>query len=139
MLPPDLYCAFIKPLHEAGVAYMVTGSVASIAYGEPRMTLDVDMVVFLNKGELSYDGPVKPLLEKHMKQTWRILIPDMTNFSSSFVSTRKNLGAGIEQLEVESSHKDLVVKQIISEGISILGLEQEKVRLEEIFYKTGIS
>ncbi len=96
-----------------------------------------DRVVFLNKGELSYNGPVKPLLEEHMKQTWRILIPDMTNFSSSFVSQRKNLGAGIEQLEVESSHKDLVVKQIVSEGISILGLEQEKIRLEEIFYKTG--
>ena len=96
-----------------------------------------DRVVFLNKGELSYDGPVKPLLDKHMTQIWRILIPDMTNFSSSFVANRRNLGAGIEQLEVESAHKDLVVKQIVSEGISIIGIEQEKIRLEEIFYKTG--
>ena len=96
-----------------------------------------DRVVFLNKGELSYDGPVKPLLEEHMKQTWRILIPDGTNFSSSYTTRRKSLGAGIEQLEVESTHKDLVIKQIVSEGISVLGLEQEKIRLEEIFYKTG--
>jgi ABC-2 type transport system ATP-binding protein len=96
-----------------------------------------DRVVFLNKGELSYDGPVKPLLDKHMTQIWRILIPDMTNFSSSFIAQRKNLGAGIELLEVESAHKDFVVKQIVSEGISIIGIEQEKIRLEEIFYKTG--
>jgi hypothetical protein len=48
---PDLYRAFIKPLHEAGLSYMVTGSVASIAYGEPRLTLDVDLVVFLKYGE----------------------------------------------------------------------------------------
>ena len=60
MLPPDLYCAFIKPLHEAGVAYMVTGSVASIAYGEPRMTLDVDMVVFLNKGDAAKFKTIYP-------------------------------------------------------------------------------
>jgi hypothetical protein len=53
MLPPDLYQAFIKPLHEAGLSYMVTGSVASIAYGEPRLTLDVDLVVFLKTGEAS--------------------------------------------------------------------------------------
>jgi ABC-2 type transport system ATP-binding protein len=96
-----------------------------------------DRVVFLNKGELSYNGPVKPLLDEHMKQTWRILIPDKTNFSSSFVAQRKNLGAGIELLEVESQHKDLVVKQVVAEGISIIGIEQEKIRLEEIFYKTG--
>jgi len=96
-----------------------------------------DRVVFLNKGKLSYDGPVKPLLEEHMRQVWRILIPETKAFTSSFVSQRKILGTGIEQLEVESSHKDQVLRQLIMENIPLLGLEQEKVRLEEIFYKTG--
>lgn len=51
MLPYDLYYAFIRILHEAGVSYMVTGSVASIAYGEPRMTLDVDLDLVSKPGE----------------------------------------------------------------------------------------
>lgn len=96
-----------------------------------------DRVVFLNKGELSYDGPVKPLLEEHMKQVWRILIPESKSFSSSFILKRKSLSAGIEQLDVPSEHKDQVVKQLVSENIALFGLEQEKVRLEEIFYQTG--
>lgn len=98
-----------------------------------------DRVVFLNKGKLSYDGPVKPLLDKHLKQVWRILIPECKTFSSSFISRRKNLGVGVEQLEVPSEHKDQVVRQLISENVSLLSLEQEKVRLEEIFYQTGKS
>ncbi|MDP6541484.1 MAG: hypothetical protein QGF07_01740, partial [Phycisphaerales bacterium] len=39
---------FIVPLEAAGFAYMVTGSVVSIAKGEPRLTLDVDFVIELN-------------------------------------------------------------------------------------------
>ena len=34
-------------LEEAGIAYMVTGSIAVSLYGEPRMTRDVDLVVAL--------------------------------------------------------------------------------------------
>ena len=35
----------VSYLDEAGIPYMVVGSVASTLYGEPRSTLDVDMVV----------------------------------------------------------------------------------------------
>lgn len=48
MPEPDLIELFIEPLHEWGIdPYMVSGSVASIEYGEPRATLDVDIVVLL--------------------------------------------------------------------------------------------
>ncbi|NJK92061.1 MAG: nucleotidyltransferase family protein [Blastochloris sp.] len=60
MLLPDLYQSFIKPIHQAGISYMVTGSVASIAYGEPRMTLDVDMVVFLKRGDAAQFQKIFP-------------------------------------------------------------------------------
>jgi hypothetical protein len=42
---PDLYRLLVQPLHLAGVEYMITGAAAAIAYGEPRMTNDVDLVV----------------------------------------------------------------------------------------------
>ena len=49
MLEPDLFLLFVRPLNRAGIRYVVTGSVAAIFYGEPRLTHDVDFVVFLNE------------------------------------------------------------------------------------------
>ncbi|MBL9185928.1 MAG: hypothetical protein JNK23_00475 [Opitutaceae bacterium] len=51
METPDLLALFVRPLHRAGVRYMVTGSLASVHYGEPRLTLDVDVVVHVGEGE----------------------------------------------------------------------------------------
>ena len=41
----------IGVLEDQGVGYMVVGSFASIAYGEPRLTNDIDIVVRLNAEE----------------------------------------------------------------------------------------
>jgi len=41
----DVFLLFTRPLDEAGLPYMVTGAVASIIYGEPRLTHDVDIVL----------------------------------------------------------------------------------------------
>lgn len=49
-IEPFLY--FTTPLEEAGLKYMVTGSVASMFYGEVRMTNDIDMVLFLPPGKI---------------------------------------------------------------------------------------
>jgi hypothetical protein len=47
----ELSLLFVRPLNQLGVRYIVSGSVAAILYGEPRLTHDVDFVVFL-KSEL---------------------------------------------------------------------------------------
>jgi hypothetical protein len=39
---------FTRPLDDAAVSYMVAGSVASIIYGEPRLTNDVDLVLYVD-------------------------------------------------------------------------------------------
>ncbi len=52
MPAPDLCLLFVRPLNRIGVRYMVTGSVAAILYGEPRMTHDVDLVVFLRSDDI---------------------------------------------------------------------------------------
>jgi hypothetical protein len=44
---PSLLEPFILRLERLGVPYFVTGSMAGIIYGEPRMTHDVDLVVAL--------------------------------------------------------------------------------------------
>lgn len=35
----------LGPIHRTGLKYMITGGVAAIAYGEPRLTNDVDVVI----------------------------------------------------------------------------------------------
>ncbi len=44
----ELFLLFVAPLNRASIRYMISGSVAAIFYGEPRLTHDVDFVVFLN-------------------------------------------------------------------------------------------
>ena len=48
----ELFLLFVRPLNRAGIRYIVTGSVAAIFYGEPRLTHDVDFVVFLNDANI---------------------------------------------------------------------------------------
>ena len=51
MTTPEIHHLLIQPLHGTGLPYMITGSVAAIAYGEPRMTNDVDLVLGLSPGD----------------------------------------------------------------------------------------
>ena len=44
----DLLRHFAKVLERLGIPYLVTGSMATIAYGEPRFTRDIDVVVRLS-------------------------------------------------------------------------------------------
>lgn len=52
MLEPDLFLAFVRPLNQLGIRYMIGGSVATMFYGEPRLTHDVDVIVFLNERDV---------------------------------------------------------------------------------------
>jgi hypothetical protein len=49
MPEPELFLLFVRPLNRASIRYLVTGSVAAIFYGEPRLTHDVDFLVFLRE------------------------------------------------------------------------------------------
>lgn len=52
MPEPELFLLFVRPLNRAGVRYVIGGSVAAIFYGEPRLTHDVDFVVFLRDADV---------------------------------------------------------------------------------------
>ena len=55
MALPDWIATFIEPLDRLGIVHMVTGSVGAMAYGEPRMTTDVDIVIRLESDQI---GPL---------------------------------------------------------------------------------
>ncbi len=42
---------FIQPLEKLNIPYVVTGSIASIIYGNPRLTHDIDLVVNIEKAK----------------------------------------------------------------------------------------
>jgi hypothetical protein len=52
MLGIELFLLFVRPLNRSGLRYVIGGSVAAIFYGEPRMTNDLDVMVFLRDSDL---------------------------------------------------------------------------------------
>ena len=52
MPEPELALIFVRPLNRLGIRYVVSGSVAAILYGEPRLTHDVDLIVFLRDSDI---------------------------------------------------------------------------------------
>lgn len=57
----------IKVIEELNIPYMITGSVASILYGEPRFTNDIDIVIALKRTD------VKPLIDSFPSSEFYIL------------------------------------------------------------------
>jgi hypothetical protein len=52
MQEPNLFQIFISRLNKIDVRYMVTGAVAVIVYGEPRLTQDIDLVIELKANKI---------------------------------------------------------------------------------------
>ena len=52
MPAPDPLGAFLEPIERLGLPYCVTGSVAASVYGEPRMTMDIDVVLLLRARDI---------------------------------------------------------------------------------------
>jgi hypothetical protein len=49
----NLFLMFTQRLNSLGLAYMVSGSVAVIIYGEPRLTHDVDLIAVLEREDIA--------------------------------------------------------------------------------------
>jgi len=59
----NLFLMFTQRLNSLGVAYMISGSVAVIIYGSPRLTHDVDLIVVLDNQQLARLPEIFPLAE----------------------------------------------------------------------------
>jgi len=64
---PDLIDLFVAPLEAAGITnYMISGSVASIEYGEPRATLDIDLVILIEESRCAELIPLFPAQDYYL-------------------------------------------------------------------------
>jgi hypothetical protein len=66
MAKVELFLLFVGPLNRAGIRYVITGSVAAIFYGEPRLTYDVDLVVFLGAADIKKLAEAFPLTDFYL-------------------------------------------------------------------------
>jgi hypothetical protein len=48
----NLFTIFTSRLNKTNLKYIVTGSVAGIIYGEPRLTHDVDIIIYLKQNNI---------------------------------------------------------------------------------------
>ena len=52
MIVPDQLPVALQALEELGLPYLMTGSLASVAWGEPRATYGLDIVIELKTGDV---------------------------------------------------------------------------------------
>ena len=48
----NLFRIFVSRLNKLSIPYMITGAVASIIYGEPRLTNDIDLVINMESDDV---------------------------------------------------------------------------------------
>ncbi|MBX9927271.1 MAG: hypothetical protein K2X99_00025 [Gemmatimonadaceae bacterium] len=56
----SLVAHFVSPLERAGIGYAVTGGLASVIYGHPRLTVDVDLVLALSPSDTARFAAIWP-------------------------------------------------------------------------------
>lgn len=71
---PSPYGLILGPLNTSGLAYAVTGSVACIVYGEPRLTADIDIVVLLRRADIPRVEAAFPITDYYCPPTETLLI-----------------------------------------------------------------
>ncbi|MDQ1266523.1 MAG: hypothetical protein QG635_1675, partial [Bacteroidota bacterium] len=77
----EFFEVFVSKLNESGIKYALTGSIASMLYGEPRMTNDIDIVVEIFYKDITniikafshevYYVPPKVVIEMEIKRDSR--------------------------------------------------------------------
>ena len=142
MVANDLVSIFISPLNRTGIPYMVTGSVAAMLYGEPRMTHDVDLVVELHRNSIDTLVREFPVSEFYLPpvEVIGIEIARRQRGHLNIIHHRTGYKADLyiqgNDLLHEWGMKHKRVMQIAGEEISIAPVEYVIVRKLE-YYREG--
>jgi ABC-2 type transport system ATP-binding protein len=89
-----------------------------------------DRVIFLQLGELKYSGGVKELIENNLEGNFIIKIQGHHEILGG-----KILPGDVTEIECAHTNKDQLIGELISSGKKLVGLEQRRLSLEEIFYR----
>lgn len=144
MQDPDLISLFVTPLEKAGISYMITGSIASSIYGEPRNTLDIDLVVLLEKQQISQLPALYPEEEFYLPPSDVIAIEARREAHGHFIIIHHHTGLKAD-IYLSRSHPSLPwalqkIRRVDTPSSPINLAPPEYVILHKLeFYREGAS
>jgi ABC-2 type transport system ATP-binding protein len=119
----------LKSINENGTTVFFSSHVV------PDVEESCDDVVFLKSGKLVYQGSVDKIITENLKSTFFVKIPATEQQFDTALASRKNLSKELVLLEVSRENQSKLLVELLKLGIPILGLEQARQTLEEIFYR----
>jgi hypothetical protein len=66
----EIFLRFTQPLEDAGIDYMVSGSVAAMLYGQPRFTTDIDLIVWMDLAAARLFALAKMVRDRGLEPEW---------------------------------------------------------------------
>lgn len=103
MPEPDLIELFVQPLNRYDIPYLVSGSVASMLYGEPRVTHDIDLIVLLRPENLGQLSAAYPANDFYLPPAEVIAIEMARDRGGHFNVIHSNSGL---KADIYTSHRD---------------------------------
>jgi ABC-2 type transport system ATP-binding protein len=92
-------------------------------------------VVFLSSGKLAYQGSVDALMRENVGQTFWIKTPVTDRPLHTPLLKKERLSDELVRFEVSRQEQENLLRELLQAGIPILGLEQSRKSLEEVFYQ----
>lgn len=95
-----------------------------------------DRVIFLKEGKLVYDGTVDSLMKIGIEQDYVIKIVSEEDLClSTPVKKVERLPQALKYVTVAPSEKSRLLSEVVTKGMEVIGVEQLRPSLEEIFYE----
>lgn len=142
MFETDLLLIFIRPLNELGLSYMVTGSVAGVLYGEPRVTHDVDLVLAMPGKDAERVAQAFPMDDFYCPPVEVLLAEAMRGHRGHFNLIHHQSGF---RADVYLAHRDEFQhwalkrrQEVVVDGVPVPAAPPEYVIVKKLeFYREG--
>ena len=136
MEPSDLLTLLSRKLDELGIGYLVTGSMATIAYGEPRFTNDIDVVISLRPEDITRFCDAFPMPEFYVSQD---AVKDAVRDRRQFNIIHPASGLKVDGIipkddDFERSRQQRGVRLPIVEGVEVMFASAEDVIIRKMQY-----
>ncbi len=101
----------------------------------PDVEESCDDVVFLKTGKLIYQGSVDKIISQNQKTSFYVKIPQTKVPLKTKMISQRNSGSDLTILEVSRENQNDLIQELLQSAIPILGVEQARQTLEEVFYQ----
>jgi ABC-2 type transport system ATP-binding protein len=95
-----------------------------------------DRVVFLKEGKLTYDGPVEALVRTGAEKDFvvKVVFDQDLDLQTQFKKV-DSFPQSLKHIIVTPQNKTHLIQELVTKNIEIIGIDQTRLTLEEIFYQ----